>query len=277
MKDNFFQFLLFFWDRANHFGLYFRNHFCGCKPSLPQTAHPCISSLKTLQTLLFIAFPKDENMSSLFKVKNKTSTKWNFSPLSLVSNSRAPLFEAVRDRKGKKETKNKSRNLGQHSHFSNRGGGGTPLFRLYGYVPLDRVWFCPKQGMVLRAESLKHRLQAVTFFSSPATWALREVERASDFAADKQRVSFPDLHNLNWPLPGHYNVINQHQIIFWTRMLIFLKLTFNWLTLPLDSEDGFRTGCPNVSTVSVPWLLTQFKFDRVKPASVHLCISQIEA
>ena len=51
--------------------------------------------------------------------------------------------------------------------------------------------------MVLRAERLTHRLQAVTFFSSPATWALREVERASDLAADKQRVSFPDLHNLN--------------------------------------------------------------------------------
>ena len=119
-----------------------------------------------------------------------------------MSNSRASLFEAVRDRKGKKETKNKSRNLGQHSHFPYRGAspggeGSTPLFRLYGYVPLDRVWFCPKQGMVLRAERLKHRLQAVTFFSSPATWALREVERASDLAADKERVSFPDLHNIN--------------------------------------------------------------------------------
>ena len=57
------------------------------------------------------------------------------------------------------------------------GGGGTPLFGLYGYVPLDRVWFfglavlnrvynltclcpkqvvktCPKQGMVLRGERL---------------------------------------------------------------------------------------------------------------------------
>ena len=55
--------------------------------------------------------------------------------------------------------------------FSCPGGGGTPLFGLYGYVPLDRVWFfglavlnrvynltclcpkqvktCPKQGMVL--------------------------------------------------------------------------------------------------------------------------------
>ena len=56
------------------------------------------------------------------------------------------------------------------------GGGGTPLFGLYGDVPLDRVWFfglavlnrvynltclclngfktCPKQGMVLRADRL---------------------------------------------------------------------------------------------------------------------------
>ena len=46
------------------------------------------------------------------------------------------------------------------------GGGGTPLLRLYGDVPLDRVWFfgltvlnrvynltylCPEQGKVLRA------------------------------------------------------------------------------------------------------------------------------
>ena len=67
----------------------------------------------------------------------------------------------------------------------------------------------------------RHRLQAVAFFSSPATWspflespetfrahfgwlnslcfnwALREVERARDLAADKQRVSFRDLHNVN--------------------------------------------------------------------------------
>ena len=49
------------------------------------------------------------------------------------------------------------------------GAGSTPLFGLYGYVPLDRVGFfglavlnrvynstclCPKQGMVLRAERL---------------------------------------------------------------------------------------------------------------------------
>ena len=82
------------------------------------------------------------------------------------------------------------------------GGGGTAIFGLYRYVPLDRVWFfglavlnkvynltfvlnkfasvlnrlrtCPKQGMVLRAERLKPRLRAVSFFSLPATsgWAL---------------------------------------------------------------------------------------------------------
>lgn len=106
-------------------------------------------------------------------------------------------------------------------------GGGTALFRLY--AVLNRVYnltcLCPKQGMVLRAERLKPRLRAVSFFSSPETsgWALWEVERACDWAADKRRVSFPDLRNTNWvnrPLPGHYNVINQHQIIFWTRMLL---------------------------------------------------------
>lgn len=31
-----------------------------------------------------------------------------------------------------------------------------------------------------------------------ATWGLREVERACDRAADKRRVSFPDLHNIYW-------------------------------------------------------------------------------
>ena len=64
--------------------------------------------------------------------------------------------------------------------------GGTPLFGLYGDVPLDRLWFfglavlnrvtiylasvlnkvsCPKQGIVFRAERLKPRLRAVSFFS----------------------------------------------------------------------------------------------------------------
>ena len=49
---------------------------------------------------------------------------------------------------------------------------------------------CPKQGMVLQAERLKPRLRAVSFFSSPVTWALREVERACDWAADKQHDAF---------------------------------------------------------------------------------------
>ena len=68
--------------------------------------------------------------------------------------------------------------LGYHilTAESQPGGGGTPLFWLYGDVPLDRVWFfglavlnrvynltclcpikvktCPKQGMVLQAERL---------------------------------------------------------------------------------------------------------------------------
>ena len=38
---------------------------------------------------------------------------------------------------------------------------------------------CPEQGMILWY-GLKARLRAVSFFSSPATWALREVERACD-------------------------------------------------------------------------------------------------
>ena len=85
---------------------------------------------------------------------------------------------------------------------------------------LNRFKTCPKQGMVLRPERLKPRLRAVSFFSSPAIWALREV---CDWEVDKRSVYFPDFHNINWvnrPLPGHYNVINQHQIIFWTRMLL---------------------------------------------------------
>ena len=104
---------------------------------------------------------------------------------------------------------------------------------------LNRFRTCPKRGMVLRAERLKPRLRAVSFFSSPATsgWALWEVERACAWAADKRRVSFPDLRNINWvkrPLPGHYNVINQHQIIFWTRMLL-LSVSFNLKYFPVPS------------------------------------------
>ena len=92
------------------------------------------------------------------------------------------------------------------------GGEGTPLFGLYGDVPLDRVWFfglavlnrvynstclcpkqvrtCPKQGMVLRAERLKLRLRVVSFFSLPATRSLGEVERACDRAAENRRIFF---------------------------------------------------------------------------------------
>ena len=55
--------------------------------------------------------------------------------------------------------------------------------------------------MVLTAERLTPRLRAVTFFSSPAPSALREVERACDLAADKRRVSFPYLHNINLNKP----------------------------------------------------------------------------
>ena len=73
---------------------------------------------------------------------------------------------------------NESRKDCPATHYSR--GGGTPLFELYGDVPLDRVWFfglavlnrvynstcnCPKQGMVLQAERLKPRLRAVSFFS----------------------------------------------------------------------------------------------------------------
>ena len=83
--------------------------------------------------------------------------------------------------------------------------------------------------MVLRVERLTPRLRAASFFSSPVTWAVQEVERACNLAADKRRVSFPELHNINRvnrSLPGHYNVINQHEIIFWTRMLL-LSVLFN--------------------------------------------------
>ena len=63
------------------------------------------------------------------------------------------------------------------------GYAGTCRWTGYGFWP-----HCPKQGMVLRAERLKPRLQAFSFFSSPATsgCALREVERVCDSAADKR-------------------------------------------------------------------------------------------
>ena len=118
---------------------------------------------------------------------------------------------------------------------TSRGGGGTPLFGLYGDVPLDRVCFfrlavlnrvynltclCPKTG----SESVLNRVwyyeprnfnpeQSLSFPS------LREI-RLKENAIERRttRSAFPVLiciisTELNRLLPGHYNVINQHQII----------------------------------------------------------------
>ena len=69
------------------------------------------------------------------------------------------------------------------------GGGGTPLFGLYGDVPLDRVWFfglavlnrvcnlaclCPKQGIVFRAERLNPDYELSLSFPSRREVRLNE-------------------------------------------------------------------------------------------------------
>ena len=76
---------------------------------------------------------------------------------------------------------------------------------------------CPKQGiqfdLPLSQTSLKPVLNRVWYYEP----------RDLNPDCEQQRVSFLDLHNINLvnrPLPGHYNVINQHQIIFWTRILL---------------------------------------------------------
>ena len=108
-------------------------------------------------------------------------------------------------------------------------------------MPLDRVWFfglavlnrvynltclcpkqvktCPKQGMVLQAERLQPRLRGVSFFSWLATRGLREVERAIERAINRRTsdaLLFLSciISTGNRRLTGHYNVINQHQTIF---------------------------------------------------------------
>ena len=90
-----------------------------------------------------------------------------------------------------------------------QGGWGTPLFVLYGYVPLDRVWFfglavlnrvynltspvlkrfntSPKQGMVCE--------QSLSFLRLRPGPCEKLHERVCDWA-DKRRVSFPDFHKL---------------------------------------------------------------------------------
>ena len=61
----------------------------------------------------------------------------------------------------------------------------------------NRLKTCAKQGMVLRAERLL-RLQCLLSFLSLLPGACEKLkEHAIARAADKRRVSFPDLHNIN--------------------------------------------------------------------------------
>ena len=61
----------------------------------------------------------------------------------------------------------------------------------------------------------------------------------------KQETVTPCLLSLHMSITSH--------IYQWLLYLLSNQIThqgfwiFNWLTLPLDSEDGFRTGCRNVS------------------------------
>ena len=118
-------------------------------------------------------------------------------------------------------------------------------------MPLDRVWFfglavlnrvynltwlCPKEGQNLvlnRAWYYEPRDFNPDCKKSLSFPIVREV-RLKEHAIKRRTTSGASLFliclistELNRQLPGHYNVIHQHQIIFWTRMLL-LSVSFNF-------------------------------------------------
>ena len=79
------------------------------------------------------------------------------------------------------------------------GGGGTPLFGLYGDVLLDRVWFF---GL-----AVLNRVYSFTCLCS---------KQDQNLSLTGYGLVCCEM------LTGHYKVIDQHHIIFWTRMLLIL-------------------------------------------------------
>ena len=62
---------------------------------------------------------------------------------------------------------------------------------------------------------------------------------------------------LNRQLPGHYNVIDQHQIIFWTRMLL-LSVSFNlnyFSTYQYHNKHALTEQVVPVGLVSLSWIM----------------------
>ena len=57
---------------------------------------------------------------------------------------------------------------------------------------------------------------------------------------------------LNRPFTGHYNVINRHQIIFWTRMLL-LSVSFDLKKIFFHLSIRVKTSAP-VGLVSLSWI-----------------------
>ena len=127
-----------------------------------------------------------------------------------------------------------------------------------GYLPLDRVWFiglavlnsvfnltclCHKQDWNLSWTG--YGMRGVSFFSSPPTWALREVERVCDWAADKQRVSSPDLYNINWVNRFVVNSLGKNLIENWSSTAQVFLTTAKWVISRRCLDEGGCEMCRN--------------------------------
>ena len=88
------------------------------------------------------------------------------------------------------------------------GGGGTPLLGLYRDMPLDRVWFFGLAG-----------LNRVDNFTRLCTKEGQNLSHGTGITSQEM-------------LMGHDKVINQHKILFWTRLLLWsLNILFHFSVL----------------------------------------------
>ena len=151
---------------------------------------------------------------------------------------------------------------------SRLGVGGIPLFGLYGYVQLDRVWYvlnkvyfvwlvsvlnrvrtCPKEGIVIRAEGLQVNLDCAQSLSFRS---LREV-RLKEHAIERQTTSGAFLFliciistELKRLLPDHFLDKNA---------LLSVSFNLNYFsTYQYYNKCALAERIIPVGLVSLPWI-----------------------